>query len=88
MAQAAKSNRATGALAPLQALSAADRDESQNFLVLRRRFTIGPASQRPTKSLTPTVALYRNFPISTLLLWQSSEYAKGRRANPKAGQGA
>jgi hypothetical protein len=35
-----------------------------------------------------TVALYRNFPISTLLLWQSSEYAKGRRANPKAGQGA
>lgn len=28
-------------------------------------------------------SLYRNFPISTLLLWQSSEYAKGRRANPK-----
>ena len=33
-------------------------------------------------------SLYSNFPISTLLLWQSSEYAKGRRANPKAGQGA
>ena len=38
MAQAANSNRAIGALAPLQALTAADRDESQNFLGLRRRF--------------------------------------------------
>jgi hypothetical protein len=28
-------------------------------------------------------SLYKNFPISTLLLWQSSEYAKARRSNPK-----
>jgi len=28
-------------------------------------------------------SLYRRFPISTLLLWQSSEYAKARRSSPK-----
>jgi hypothetical protein len=28
-------------------------------------------------------SLYRNFPVSTLLFWQSSEYAKARRASPR-----
>jgi uncharacterized protein with ParB-like and HNH nuclease domain len=28
-------------------------------------------------------SLYSNFPISTLLLWQSSEYAKARASSPK-----
>jgi hypothetical protein len=28
-------------------------------------------------------SLYRSFPISTLLLWQSSDYAKARRSSPK-----
>jgi hypothetical protein len=28
-------------------------------------------------------SLYRNFPISTLLLWQSGDYAKARRSSPK-----
>ena len=28
-------------------------------------------------------SLYRSFPVSTLLLWQSSEYAKARRRSPK-----
>src|SRR5690242_6073743 len=32
-------------------------------------------------------SLYRNFPVSTLLFWQSSEYAKARRANPKPASG-
>lgn len=28
-------------------------------------------------------SLYRNFPVSTLLLWQSADYAKVRRSSPK-----
>jgi hypothetical protein len=32
-------------------------------------------------------SLYRSFPISTLLLWRSSEYAKARRASPKPSRG-
>jgi hypothetical protein len=32
-------------------------------------------------------SLYRSFPISTLLLWQSSEYAKARRSSPKPAAG-
>ena len=28
-------------------------------------------------------SLYRSFPVSTLLLWQSSEYAKARRSSPR-----
>jgi hypothetical protein len=32
-------------------------------------------------------SLYSNFPISTLLLWQSSEYAKARRSSPKPAAG-
>jgi hypothetical protein len=28
-------------------------------------------------------SLYRSFPVSTLLLWQSSEYTKARRASPR-----
>jgi hypothetical protein len=32
-------------------------------------------------------SLYRSFPISTLLLWQSSEYAKARRRSPRPAVG-
>jgi hypothetical protein len=32
-------------------------------------------------------SLYRSYPISTLLLWRSSEYAKARRASPKPAAG-
>ena len=32
-------------------------------------------------------SLYRSFPISTLLFWQSSEYAKARRSKPKPAAG-
>ena len=32
-------------------------------------------------------SLYRSFPISTLLLWQSAEYAKARRSSPKPAAG-
>src|SRR5690242_18940261 len=37
------------------------------------------------KSKAPRLldSLYRSFPVSTLLLWQSSEYAKARRRSPK-----
>jgi uncharacterized protein with ParB-like and HNH nuclease domain len=32
-------------------------------------------------------SLYRSFPISTLLFWQSSDYAKARRSSPKPAAG-
>jgi hypothetical protein len=32
-------------------------------------------------------SLYRSFPVSTLLFWHSSEYAKARRASPKPASG-
>jgi hypothetical protein len=32
-------------------------------------------------------SLYRSFPVSTLLFWQSSEYAKTRRASPRPAAG-
>jgi hypothetical protein len=32
-------------------------------------------------------SLYRSFPVSTLLLWHSSEYAKARRSSPKPASG-
>ncbi len=37
------------------------------------------------KSKAPRLldSLHRSFPISTLLLWQSSDYAKARRRSPK-----
>jgi hypothetical protein len=41
------------------------------------------------KSKAPKLldSLYRNFPVSTLLLWRSSEYAKARRSNPRPATG-
>jgi hypothetical protein len=41
------------------------------------------------KSKAPRLldSLYRSFPVSTLLLWQSSEYAKARRSNPRPAAG-
>ncbi len=37
------------------------------------------------KSKAPKLidSLYRGFPISSLLLWQSAEYARTRRGNPR-----
>ena len=32
-------------------------------------------------------SLYRSFPVSTLLFWQSSEYAKARRTDPRPAAG-
>src|SRR5262249_25317617 len=41
------------------------------------------------KSKAPRLldSLYRSFPISTLLFWQSSEYAKARRSSPRPARG-